>query len=353
MAEKKNRFNLGDERAFSAVMKKAEDLNAPASVQTSDISRPADIRLLPLEQLISAHFNKLFVVEDIDSLATSIREEGLLHNIVVRPLPDGNYEIISGHRRAAACRKLVDEGFDQFRKISCSIKYMDDKEAEIALIHANIETRELSVIQRVNAAARLAELFGNDPSITGRTREAVAEEMGVSPRTAQNLLTIHRKMIPELQSLIDARGISLRDATSIAGLSEEAQHDILDALRKDEDLSESKAKEEVNTIIEKYEQDKREFDNAVKKRMKEYNEKIRSLENELADTKAKTEADIRRESILRELDLRLQSSFELCKSINELLDESNLDLNELDPATQITMKNIAAAYQKLFATLHT
>ncbi|MCG4722899.1 ParB N-terminal domain-containing protein, partial [Alistipes putredinis] len=77
-------------------------------------------------------------------LVEDISINGLNHNLVVRPIENGLYELISGERRYTALNKLVERGEDKFKKVPCKISDLNDLDSEIVLIQANAQSRELS-----------------------------------------------------------------------------------------------------------------------------------------------------------------------------------------------------------------
>jgi ParB family transcriptional regulator, chromosome partitioning protein len=125
-------------------MSKIISSNSPLSGIIDDI----DIHKIrhPKHQLRSTDHN-------IAALATSIRRKGLLQPIVVRMLKD-NYEIVAGNRRYEACKML------RWRKITCHIKELDDKDAfEISLIE-NIHRKTLNPIEEAKAFKAYVSEFG-------------------------------------------------------------------------------------------------------------------------------------------------------------------------------------------------
>lgn len=332
MAERKTKFDLSGERAMTAAMQTNSAVNGTdGSGQPGEVLRPTDIRLLPLTQLRNSPFNGLFEINDIATLAEKILQEGLLENIVVRPLPDGNYEIISGHRRVAACRSLLDQGNKEFYKISCSIKHgLSDAEAERALIDANLTTRELTIIVRSKAAARLAELFEDDPTVTGKTRDAVAAELNVSARTAQSLISIDKKMIPELKTIIDEKGVSLRDATTIAALPEESQRDILDLLTNGGNNEDLKA--QINELTENGERTKKAFERQLREESAKHKESLRKLELQLEEEKGKKSSEVQHEARLYMISTQVRALNETAEFILGQLN-GGFPLNNLDNRT--------------------
>ena len=74
---------------------------------------------------------------DMEELLDSIRENGIIESILVRPIKEGKYEIISGHRRKKACELLG------IKKIKCIIKEFTDDEAVINMVDSNLKREKI------------------------------------------------------------------------------------------------------------------------------------------------------------------------------------------------------------------
>ncbi|RMG43276.1 MAG: ParB/RepB/Spo0J family partition protein [Acidobacteria bacterium] len=149
-------------------------------------ARPAAIgRMIDIELLVPNPNQPRRELSDIDELAESIREKGILEPILVRPLPDGQYEIIAGERRYRAARKIG------LSMVPCIELDVDDRGTlEISLIE-NLQRRNLSVFEEAEAIARLCEDFGY-------THEQVARKLGRSRTSITEILSLNR-MPPEVQ----------------------------------------------------------------------------------------------------------------------------------------------------------
>ncbi len=96
---------------------------------------------------------RLRAVEDLHELQLSIRENGLIYPLIVRPLGE-RFEIVVGNRRLQACKNL------KFRKVPCMIVDLDDKEAfEISLIE-NVQREALSPLEEAHSFKRYAQQHG-------------------------------------------------------------------------------------------------------------------------------------------------------------------------------------------------
>ena len=185
-----------------------------------------------------------YEIIDIDDLAEDIKINGLNHNLVVRPTENGTYELISGERRYTALSKLVNEGNKQFASVPCKIVELNDLDAEIVLIQANAQTRELSEAEKLKQVQRLSELYkakkANGEKV-GKIREVIANDLKLSPTQVGRYERINNNLIPELKELLEQGNLSTSNASEFSTLSEESQKGILEILNKNISLSKEEA----------------------------------------------------------------------------------------------------------------
>ncbi|MBR0404108.1 MAG: ParB N-terminal domain-containing protein [Eggerthellaceae bacterium] len=150
--------------------------------------------------------------EGIRDLAASIRKDGITDLPLVRRLPEGGYQMISGHRRKAAYALLAEDD-PAFAKLPCRVvDRMSDDDAIVLLHTANYFTRELNVLERAEASRALkvevAEMRKSDPSLKGvRTEDIKAAIISahtgkkVSGKTVQRqertAHLVEERLIPE------------------------------------------------------------------------------------------------------------------------------------------------------------
>ena len=128
-----------------------------------------------------------FKQEEIEELAASIKKDGLLQPIVVRPMANGKYQIIAGERRWQACRYL------KMEKMPVRIKDADeDKALELALIE-NIQRSDLNPIEEAYGYRRLMERMN-------LTQSEVAQVVSKGRSTIANALRLLE--LPEAQQLL-------------------------------------------------------------------------------------------------------------------------------------------------------
>jgi len=167
-------------------------------------------------------------------LIESIRKYGILSPLIVRPVPDGFYEIISGHRRKYAAQNLG------YRSVPVIIRIMEDDEAVVTMVDSNLHRVMIPPSEKANAYKMKYDALKRtggrkkggqmDYRYKGmKTVEIVGSIMGDGPRQVQRWLKI-TELIPELQAKLDVSEIGFRPATELAWLKEEEQRWLLSAM---------------------------------------------------------------------------------------------------------------------------
>ena len=158
-------------------------------------------------------------------LKDSIERYGILNPLIVRPVPEGYYEIISGHRRKFAAKQLG------YTKVPVIIKVMKNDEAIVAMVDSNLQREYISPSEKAHAYKMRYDVMkkkGNT-NVRGRvvhktkrkrTVEILAEEFGESTKQIQRYLKL-TELIPELLTKLDDDQLSISAAVEIAFLKEE------------------------------------------------------------------------------------------------------------------------------------
>lgn len=180
---------LSDRRPIKAIER---DMTALPLGQMVQESEPA--REIPIASITESPFQRRvpFTDEALESLATSIAEFGIITPIIVRELDAGGFELITGHRRTAACKRIGRE------TIPAVVRVMSDRDAAIALTADNTQHAAMSDWELYKHAAML--LDGNYV----RNMSHLAETLGVARPTAYNLIAFG-SLPPDVQSLLDAK----------------------------------------------------------------------------------------------------------------------------------------------------
>ena len=171
------------------------------------------------------HPFKVLDDEKMDTLVDSIRENGILNPVIVRPDQSGNYEMISGHRRLHAA-KIVG-----LKKVPAIVKEMSDDEAIIKMVDANIQREEILPSERAFSFKMKMEAMSrqgqrNDltsgQNVPKLTSDVIGEENGMSGRQVKRYIRL-TELIPELLDYVDNKKIGLVMAVDLSYLDEQVQ----------------------------------------------------------------------------------------------------------------------------------
>ena len=185
------------------------------------------------------HPFKVIDNEEMEQLAESIRENGLQSPIVVRPKDDGRYEVVSGHRRLHACKKIGLE------KVEAIVKEMSRDEAVIALVDSNIQREHILPSEKAKAYKMKMDALNRQgqrtdltlsPMATKLQTDSAAEIAKASNEGRDQVFRYIRlnELIPELLDLVDENRIAFRPAVEISYLTEEQQRDLCEIYDTDE-----------------------------------------------------------------------------------------------------------------------
>lgn len=189
--------------------------------------------------------NNFYSLDGIEELAENIEFAGLQQPVRVRRDAEhsGEYIIVSGHRRTAAMRKIVEDGNKAFETVPCIVEADGGSEAlrELRLIYANSDTRRMSSAdiskQAERVEALLYQLKEEGVEFPGRMRDHVAEACKVSKSKLSRLKVIRDKLAPDIYAGYYSKGKLPEDtAYELAKLPADTQRVIVDrATRKGRD----------------------------------------------------------------------------------------------------------------------
>ena len=272
---------------------------------------------------IERNKKNFYEIVNVDELAEDIKMNGLNHNLVVRKLDNGKYELISGERRYTALTQLVEQGNEIFALVPCKVIEANDIDSEIILIQANAQTRELTEIEKLEQVKRLTELYKtkkkNGEKVPGKIREIIANDLKLSPTQVGRYERINKNLIPELKEILENGNLTIANASEFSSLSEDNQKVILEIINNKVEISKEEATE-LKVKLKKLEQEKtdelKRLENEklveIRKIEDEKSVEIRRIENE------KDEA-LRSKKLISDEVLRLKS--ELDKSENKSEEE--------------------------------
>lgn len=226
--------------------------NATKSEAVSNSSNEARIVRLPLSEMhyfkgypalknIAPFAGQPYHVRDDDpkmlEALESIKQRGVITPGLVRPDPDGGYEIISGHRRHRASELA---GLSDMPVI---IREMDDEDAAIELVDANIQREDVlssekawAYRMKLEAMKRKSGRPQNNVSQVGtqkRSDQILAEQTGESRNQIQRLVRL-TELIPPLLQMVDDKKFSLNPAVEISFLKQVEQEMLLEVIKMEE-----------------------------------------------------------------------------------------------------------------------
>lgn len=169
--------------------------------------------------------------EDMAKIVESIGKVGTITTLLARPLPDGGYELISGHRRLEACRKL---GLDTIPVI---IREMTDDEAVIAMVDANLQREDILPSEKAFAYKMKLEAIKHQGvasrQVVGKRESADDVSVSESGRTVQRYIRL-TKLIPKLLKLMDEGKIAFSVGVELSYLSPEIQRNLYTIIERDD-----------------------------------------------------------------------------------------------------------------------
>ena len=208
---------------------------AVSKLDTSEQLQYLDIDLLDANE---ANFYEL---SNLQPLADSIAMDGLQQPLVVTPEENGRYKVLSGHRRRAAIRLLLEESEDplpKLRSVPCLVRrYKSQHLAELQLILANSTARELTSADKMRQAERiemlLYQLKEEGYQFPGRMRDQVAAACNVSAPKLARLKVIREHLIPEYMVAFEANRLPEQTAYALARMQDDFQARLYRVLKGD------------------------------------------------------------------------------------------------------------------------
>ena len=194
---------------------------------------------IPVEKLRPFKDHPFKVADDGEmlQLMRSIRENGLLTPISVRPIDNDEYEVISGHRRLHACKKAG------YRTVPALVFEMDRDTATIAMVDSNLHREKILPSEKAFAyklkmdamsnQGRRTDLTSRHVGTRYRTDEAIAQHTSDSARQIQRYIRL-TNLIPEILQMVDDGKIALTPAVEISYLTPDEQEDLLTTMESED-----------------------------------------------------------------------------------------------------------------------
>ena len=194
-------------------------------------TKEVQAKQLPIQKLHPFE-NHPFQVKDDDEmnqLVWSVLTQGVLTPLVVRPLENDEYEVISGHRRLHACQK------GGIKTVPALIYALDRDAAAIAVVDSNLHREKILPSEKAFAYKMKMDAL-NHQGTSGQvgqkwSREEISE--GESGRQVQRYIRL-TELIPQILSMVDAGKIALTPAVELSYLTGQEQQDLLETMESED-----------------------------------------------------------------------------------------------------------------------
>lgn len=182
------------------------------------------------------HPFKVRMDEEMQQMAESVKEHGVLVPALVREKPDSGYEMIAGHRRKRAAELA------ELPEIPCIVRNLTDDEAIIVMVDSNLQREKILPSEKAFAYKMRLEAMNRQagrpkkenltPVVSKknpRTNEQLAEKVGESREQIRRYIRL-TYLLPEILDMVDDGKIALRPAVELSYLAEKEQHFLLDTM---------------------------------------------------------------------------------------------------------------------------
>lgn len=227
---------MSEKRKTDFSLNRLDDLFTSQSERENGLT--PTIKDIPLEKLVPFpnHPFKVRDDEEMNKLVESVSENGVLVPAIVREKNNGEYEIISGHRRKFASEIA---GKSTLR---CIVSNLDDDAATVIMVDSNIQRENILPSEKAFAYKMKLDAMNrqgkrNDLTSTQvvpklRSNEEFAEEVGESRETIRRYIRL-TYLIPELLQMVDEGKMKMLPAVEISFLDKEYQQDLLEAIESE------------------------------------------------------------------------------------------------------------------------
>ncbi len=200
------------------------------------------VREIPLSEITDFpnHPFQVRMDEKMTEMADSIRQYGVLVPAIVREKSEGGYEMVSGHRRKAACELAGTQS------LPCIVRNLTDDEAILIMVDSNLQREQILPSEKAFAYKMKLEAMkrqGQRTDLTSATmlqkfpgktsREILAEQSGDSHEQVRKFIRL-TYLIPELLELVDNGKMALRPAVELSYLPEQEQRTLLETIECEE-----------------------------------------------------------------------------------------------------------------------
>lgn len=196
------------------------------------------VQQIPLSEIRPFKNHPFKVTDDelMQQTIDSIMQVGVLNPAIIRPAPEGGYEMVSGHRRLHAA------DLAGLKTIPAIVRNLDDDEAVILMVDSNLQRETISPMERAQAYKMKLEALkhqGKRVDLEGKSTstqiaqklsvEKVAAEAGTSRDQVRRYIRL-TELLPEVQKKVDSKEIAFSPAVELSYLTRDEQKQFLDAM---------------------------------------------------------------------------------------------------------------------------
>lgn len=196
------------------------------------------VQQIPLSEIRPFKNHPFKVTDDelMQQTIDSIMQVGVLNPAIIRPAPEGGYEMVSGHRRLHAA------DLAGLKTIPAIVRNLDDDEAVILMVDSNLQRETISPMERAQAYKMKLEALkhqGKRVDLTcdqvghkldsKKSIQKVAEDAGESKTQVQRYIRL-TELLPEVQKKVDSKEIAFSPAVELSYLTRDEQKQFLDAM---------------------------------------------------------------------------------------------------------------------------
>ena len=172
--------------------------------------------------------------EEMQKMVDSIKDHGVLTPAIVRPRPEGGYELVSGHRRHRGCTLA---GLDT---MPCIVREMDDDTAVILMVDSNCQREHILPSERAKAYKMKLEAVKHQGKRTDLTSDQIDQKLTARQRVAADSGTAEAQvsryirlndLIPDLLNMVDEGQLKLTPAVELSSLAPHEQEEVLEYLQ--------------------------------------------------------------------------------------------------------------------------
>lgn len=221
--------------------------NSKSPLEHNDTSEKFETVQISINNIVPSPNNFYSIEEEkLKGLKDSIELLGLQQNLVVKKIEKNKYEIIAGHRRYLAMKKLYEEGNINFEYIPCKVEDDDYIKNELKLLMTNSTTRELSDWEKITQTKKLKDLlteYKKKEKLPGRVRDIIADILSTSPTQVARMESISKNLVEEFKDELKDDNIKISVAYELSKLPEDKQKEVFEEHQDKKDITIKTVKE--------------------------------------------------------------------------------------------------------------